>query len=100
MLVRSFEPRGKVHVVADDRVFEPPARTERAGKDLAGSDADADLDRFEIALTAPLVEARQLAQHLGRDGQRVVGVGSDSDSRAEHRHDRGTTVYVVSRAHS
>src|SRR5437763_1528668 len=94
MLVGALQAGGEVHIVADHRVFEPAPRAERAGQHLAGGDADADLDCVLSGLPPPLVEAVELDDHLGGDGERVVGIRRIAERGADHRHDRVADVFV------
>src|SRR5690606_25278708 len=76
------EPRARVHRVADDRVAERLAAPDVPGDQRARVDADADRERQEAVLRAPVVEPLEhfhLLEGAGDGEQRIVRV-----------HDRGT----------
>ncbi len=94
IFVGAFEPRGEVHAVADHRVFQTLFRTDRAGDNFAGGEADADIDRLEPGFGPAQVERPERADHAGRDEQGVVGIGAARHRRAKDRHQPVAHVFV------
>ena len=80
-----LEPRGDVHGVADDGVLHARRAPEVAHEDLAGRDADAELD-VECVRLAPARQVRRDERvHVLRRGERARDVVVGGPSRVGGR---------------
>lgn len=87
-------PGGKVHAVADEGVIHPFRRTDVAGEDGVGVNADSHIHRDFAASAALLVPLGEALQHGygGADGAILVIIVADGS--AERGHDRVTEEFV------
>src|SRR5262249_28909862 len=85
-LARAFEPRGKIHAVADRRIIHALDRSDVARYNFVGIDTDADMDRLMAKRNASRIQFLQLAQHRYTGLYRAVGVTLFLERNAEQRH--------------
>src|SRR6187399_3132795 len=94
LLVQRFEPRPKVHRVADDRVAHDRLGSDVAGDHLAGVDADADVHRWQAGHLPARVEPVEFGQHLESAPDRVVGVPGVLERGAKQPHHHVTDELI------